>query len=277
MKRAALEQISSVPLKRPLVLGPNRRFLPPITTEEATEKAKGAVPANMKLANKWALRTFQSWVSFRNSMSEEKVPEDLLACKNSEVVCYWLCRFVSEARKENREPYPSATIRSLLAVYQRILQDNKLDYHLFSKNDFRFRELQNTIDSVCVTLRKEGVGAIRKAAAVITKEDEQLLWSSGVMGTDSPWPLLHAVFYTVGLSFTLRGGQEHRDLTIEQFRRFPQDHGVYNEDTYYQYVEHGSKSYQGRLSDLDSNKVSYIYAQPDYSIPGMCPLSSTID
>ena len=142
-----LEQISSVPLKRPPVLSPNHRFLPPITR---AEKAKGSVPANTKLANKWALRTFESWVSFSNSTSEEKVPDDLLACNNSEVVCYWLCRFVSEARKENGEPYLPATIRSLLVAYQRILQDNKLDYHLFSKNDLRFRDLQNTIDSVCV-------------------------------------------------------------------------------------------------------------------------------
>ena len=78
-----------------------------------------------------------------------------------------------------------------------------MDYHLFNKDDFRFTDLQNTLDSVCVSLRKEGFGATRKAALVVTKKDEELLWSSGVLGTNSPWPLLRAVFYTVGLSFTL--------------------------------------------------------------------------
>ena len=104
---------------------------------------------------------------FRNSVSEEKVPEDLLACQDPEIVFFWLCRFISESRKENGEPYPPATLRSLIAAYQRILQGNKLDYHLFSKDDFRFRDLQNTLDSVCVSLRKEGIGATRKAALVI--------------------------------------------------------------------------------------------------------------
>ena len=44
---------------------------------------------------------------------------------------------------------------------------------------------------------------------------------------------------------------------------------VYNENVYYQYVEHGSKNYQGRLCDRDSNKVSRIYAQPGFS---HCPV-----
>ena len=83
---------------------------------------------------------------------------------------------------------------------------------------------------MCVSLRKEGIGATRKAALVITKKDVELLWSSGVLGIDSPWPLLRAVFYTVGLSFTLRGGQEHYDLTVDQLQRFPQDLDVYNEN-----------------------------------------------
>lgn len=150
---------------------------------------------------------------------------------------------MSKCRKENGESYPPSTLRSLLAAYQRIMHNNKLDYCLFNKADFRFQDLQNTLDSVQVSLRKEGIGAIRKNTAVTMKEDEDLLWSSGVIGTDLPWPLLRAVFYTVGLAFTLRGGQEHRDLTIDQFERVPADSEIYNQETYYEYVEHGSKNY----------------------------------
>ena len=83
----------------------------------------------------------------------------------------------------------------------------------------------------------------KKATLVIAKEDEELFWSSGALGTDSPWPLLCTVFYTVGLSFTLRGSQEHRDVKVDHFQRYPQDLDVYNENVYYQYVEHGSKNY----------------------------------
>ena len=48
-------------------------------------------------------------------------------------------------------------------ILENIVGQYKLDYHLFSKDDFRFRDLQNTLDSVCISLRKEGIGATRNA------------------------------------------------------------------------------------------------------------------
>jgi hypothetical protein len=38
--------------------------------------------------------------------------------------------------------------------------------------------------------------------------------------------------------------------------------GSYSKDSYYEYVEHGSKNYQGKFAEIDSNKVTRAYAQP---------------
>ena len=70
------------------------------------------------------------------------------------------------------------------------------------------------------------------------------------------------------LHFSLRGGQEHIDLTIDQFKRFPDDCS-YDGNTYYEYTEHGSKNYQGKFADTD-NKICRVYAQP--SSP-QCPVN----
>ena len=62
--------------------------------------------------------------------------------------------------------------------------------------------------------------------------------------------------------FCLRGGQEHRDLRVEQFYRFPNEE-VYDDSTYYQYVENGSKNYQGRFIEVGGrNKIVKAYSQP---------------
>ena len=119
-----------------------------------------------------------------------------------------------------------------------------------------------TLDTVCISLRKEGVGTEVKHAAVVSVEHEDILWNKGVLGIASPESLLRAVFYTVGLHFSLRGGQEHRDLKCSQFTRVPADR--YDSNTYYQYVENGSKNYQGRFSEIgQSNKIVRAYAQPN--------------
>jgi len=105
---------------------------------------------------------------------------------------------------------------------------------------------------------------------VITLDHEDVMWESGVLGTGTPESLLRAVFCIVGMHFCLRGGQEHRDLKVEQFQRYPPDCQVYDESVYYQYVEHGSKNYQGRYAETGGrNKVVKAFAQP---LSEKCPV-----
>ena len=89
--------------------------------------------------------------------------------------------------------YPASSMRSLLATFQRIMQANKLTYRLFDASDTRFLGLRNTLDTVSVSVRKEGIGVSKSHAAAISSEDQKLMWESGVLGTDSPWALVRAV------------------------------------------------------------------------------------
>jgi hypothetical protein len=239
------------------------RFSKPVTSPQRRDAAKGVVPTNTKLNNEWAMRNLNAWIHNRNEMApDDLVPADLLSCGDASVLCKWLCCFVQETKKENGLPYPATTIRSLLAAIQRVLHSNKVPLNLFDKSDMRFRDLHMTLDTVCVSLRKEGVGTEVKHAAVVSVEHEDILWKKGVLGVASPESLLRAVFYTVGLHFCLRGGQEHRDLKCSQFARVPKDR--YDSNTCYQYVENGSKNYQGRFSETgQSNKIVRAYAQPN--------------
>ncbi len=53
-------------------------------------------------------------------------------------------------------------------------------------------------------MSNQGVGRDIKHARVLTEEDENKLWTSGVFETTSPSDLQNAVFYTVGKIFSLR-------------------------------------------------------------------------
>ena len=66
-------------------------------------------------------------------------------------------------------------------------------------------------------LRAEGIGAARKQAEVIGFGEEQQLWESGTLSTETPNGLFNAVFYYNGLNLILRGRDEHRALKISQF------------------------------------------------------------
>ena len=175
---------------------------------------------------------------------------------------------VMSRKKESGEKYPATTLRQILAAFQRMLRSNKVPLNIFDKHDLRFSELRNTLDTVSVSLRKQGIGAEVCHAAVISLEDENLIWESGVVGFEPPEALLRAVFVTVGMHFSLRGGQEHYELKVEQFKRFPLD--GYSTETHYVYTENGSKNYQGRFSECgQSNKIVRAFSQPESN---RCPV-----
>ena len=75
-----------------------------------------------------------------------------------------------------------------------------------------FDGLRAAIDNLSRQLRSNGIGAEVKHAEVITTDEENSLWTNGVLGTQSPKALLAAVFYSNGKNFCLRGGSEHRRL-----------------------------------------------------------------
>ena len=110
--------------------------------------------------------------------------------------------------------------------------------NFLDKKDPRFRDLRGACDNVSRKLREEGVGADVKHAAIFTPEEEEKLWNTGSIGIQSPKALVRAVFFYVGKSLCLRGGQEQRCLSPSQFRReFEPDR--------YVYIENGSKNYPG--------------------------------
>jgi hypothetical protein len=234
-----------------------------VSAEELKKAAEGVIPVNTQSSNEWALRNFRAWVEHRNTAApEDPVPPNLLSCSDATILCKWVCSYVQETKKENGQPYPASTLRSLLAALQRTMHSNRVPFNIFDKADMRFRDLHMSLDTVCVALRKEGIGAQVKHAVVISLEHEELMWKEGALGVDSPASLLRATFYTVGLHFCLRGGQEHRDLKRTQFTRVPTD--GYSGSTYYQYVENGSKNYQGRFNETGQpNKVGRAHAQPN--------------
>ena len=88
--------------------------------------------------------------------------------------------------------------------------------NIFDRNNPNFKLLFNTCDSYFRELREDGVGCDSKATESLTREDEEKLWSSGVISTSTPRALLNAVFFLNGKNFALRGGAEHRCLKLSQ-------------------------------------------------------------
>ena len=228
-----------------------RRFAQPLAEVDMNTLCKPVVPSNTRKQTDWCVNVFESWRSARDG---EKCPANLLQQGTVEELNFWLCRFVVEARRSDGKWYPSATLYQLLAGLLRYARSYSADFPNFlDKSDLRFCELRAACDNVARQLRKDGVGAEVKHAEVFTSEEEAKLWESGTIGITSPLALVRAVFFYVGKTLCLRGGQEQRDLKPSQFCR------KYDPDRYV-YVENGSKNHPGGFgSGEQSNKIVTLY------------------
>ena len=172
--------------------GPSKkaRFPKPLSEMQMTNLEKGPVVPNTEKSTAWALRTFNDWRNERNKQSAtgDICPLDLLEKPEAEKLNFWLSRFVVEARRKDGEPYPARTLYLLLAGLLRYGRSkSKLCPNFFmDKSDCRFSKLSGVCESVSRQLRKDGVGASIKHAAIITPEEEDLLLDKGVMGIYAP-------------------------------------------------------------------------------------------
>ena len=109
----------------------------------------------------------------------------------------WLSAYIVETRKVNGDPYPPATLQSLLSGLLRHMRniDESRAPNILASDNPAFKELHYTMDSLYKQLGSDGVGSEKNSAQPFTKEDENILWEQGVLGAQSPASLLRAVFF----------------------------------------------------------------------------------
>ena len=236
------------------------RFMMPVSPTKMNEICDGYVPRNTKKATEWALRLFREWRDNRNlvTSTQDQCPSTLLEEPRSDLLNYWLSRFVVDIRREDRQAYPPSSLNNILAGLYRYCRSccpmGSCCPNFMNRKDPQFRELTGAIQVKFRELREQGVGAVVKHASVVTPAEESIFWERQVIGDHSPVALQRAVFFYVGKVFCLRGGEEQRSLKPSQFVR------TTNPDCF-TYVENGSKNHSG-VNPKQSNKVVPVYACP---------------
>ena len=152
------------------------RFAKPLSDMQMADLEKGPTVPNTEKSTAWALRTFCDWRESRNQNGQHeeiRCPLDLLENAKAEELNHWLSRFVVEARHKDGEPYPARTLYLLLSGLLRYGHSKSKDFPNFmDKKDSRFSELSGVCESVSKQVRKDGVGASVKYAAIVTPEEE---------------------------------------------------------------------------------------------------------
>ena len=169
------------------------RFKFDVSNKDFEDHCHGFVPAATTQDTQKCVNLFEEWVKERNRLfSNDKVPENILFCHDKTLLCKWLCRFVSELRKKDGTPYPPKTLHHYLVGLQRHIRQKDYSSTINITSDVEFRPLRNLEDSLYRSLHAAGVG---KKTEPVTAEDEEHLWSRGVLDPNSPQGLLNCFFF----------------------------------------------------------------------------------
>ena len=156
----------------------------------------------------------------------------------------WMSRFVLEIRKKDGTPYhPESVYHIVCGIIRFVRLNGKPEVDFF--RDQAFADFRTVLDAEMKLLKSAGIGARAHKAEPLTPEEEEVLWEKGILGDHSPQALLNTVFYQNGVNFSLRSGNEHRQLryTESQIQVVERP----GERPYLQYVEDVSKNNQGGL------------------------------
>ena len=76
---------------------PGGRFATPLSPKSMGHVCQGFIPKNIKKCTSWALQLFKQW-TVQYVGNEEICPDNLLEEPKSNLLNYWLVRFVVEIR-----------------------------------------------------------------------------------------------------------------------------------------------------------------------------------
>ncbi|XP_052084902.1 uncharacterized protein LOC127722094 [Mytilus californianus] len=124
----------------------------------------------------------------------------------------------------------------------RHLRENEIHINFLDEKDSQFYEFRRSLSARMTQLTAEGIGTTPKQAEPINQESEDILWEKNLLGNKSSKSVLNTMFFYNSKLFGLRGVDEHRNLSTDQFKIGKDQNGHY-----IAFSGRASKTYKGGL------------------------------
>ena len=165
-----------------------------------------------------------TWLNVWTSWAESKNFETNLLSYEAKQLDETLQKFFAEICMKDGSEYEPDSLRVNLASLDRHLREK--DAALSIAKDIEFSNSRKVLEGKARLLRQEGFGNRPNAAKALTSQDEELLWSKGVLGSHSPQSLIQTMWFLLTQHFGLRGCQEQHDMYVDDFAFSTDDNGI---------------------------------------------------
>ena len=179
---------------------PDESRFPMTSTKTVQETLKEAENKNTKRSTTTWMRAWSSWAKARNITSTWKLFRPQLWMKSSKSTIW---------------KYEPDSLKVIQAALERYLSDNKYPCSLITGREFATSRA--VLDAKAKQLRINGYGKRQNRAQPYNSGEEELFWSSGLLGDHSGAALTNVNFKNLSEHFGFRGRQDHYDAFVQDF------------------------------------------------------------
>ncbi|XP_033756302.1 uncharacterized protein KIAA1958-like [Pecten maximus] len=186
------------------------RFRIPLKAQDLQQMVENGKSTKTENKTRWAIDLFHNWQKQREQLTKNRKYSDPILKMSNSLLNEALSFFIGEVRNEAGSEYRPNTIYELVVSIQHHFRTN--GRFISFLDDQSFAGLKAVLDSKMKELSKKGMGLQRRQADVISQVQEEDMWRTNILGSDTPQKLLDTMVFMIGLNFALRAGQEHRNL-----------------------------------------------------------------
>lgn len=131
----------------------------------------------------YVLKLWNDWVQEKNAklrLSTTCVPQSSFETLTIEEINKWVPYFLAEIRTKDKQEYKANSYLEFVLCLQLHCLIHGKSYK-FLKDDC-FKNVRNSLDGVMKMRQKQGLGCNPNKAEIVTKEQEDFMWSNGILG-----------------------------------------------------------------------------------------------
>ena len=228
---------------------------------------------------KWAVRAYQEWreCKLQDVENYDQLVFDVnlsdLDNITQNALQHSLCMFIPEVTKVKDDgPYPGKTLYEMIIAIQKYLNENQIHWKLVDGQ--AFVNVRTVLDNTMKERAEASIGMVVKQAKFISTDFEDVLWSRGILGEDTPDKLRATVLFLIGVNCGMLAGDEHYELRRDgpnkksQFSFQRNEQGVhcvvFEEDTI-------TKTNDGGLNSLRKDR-KVVWINPNTNNVNRCPV-----
>ncbi|KAK5883248.1 hypothetical protein CesoFtcFv8_019600 [Champsocephalus esox] len=249
-----------------------------VAKAERSQREEVSTRKRHKLNSQRGIAAWKRWIQWRESQTDLDLVsscavtfnKDILRCSAAELSDS-LCRFITEVKRPDGEPYPPDGLFHLCLSIQQHLFENARMENIFS--DLTYSKFSTMFTQILKSFRP----SVSASGYVHSRVEEEFLWECKQLGAYSPIVLLNTLLFFCCKYFGFTTVEQHRQLSFAHVMRCTKTNHDHSKNTFLRFyprneAESDSYGVPAKKRKRTASKEDIVEMMANTENPLRCPV-----